>query len=153
MLSKELERLVGRLLACLAAGVFLFVNGCGSGGSLPLVPVTGTQPLTAGAKGNILALAATEPYAQLPSRAVLKMPRPMQLEKVYLLTANLTKAVKCYFPGAEVVVHYADGEDQIVQLVPPYTMSNFGQIFCPTAFAIPFGTMQGDCTPLKMGGC
>ena len=42
MLSKEFEGLAGRRLACLAAGLLLFANGCGSGGSLPLVPVTGS---------------------------------------------------------------------------------------------------------------
>ena len=69
----------------------------------------GTHPLPAGAKGNILALACTEPYEQLPSRATLTLPKPLRPEKIYLLTANLTKAVKCYYPGAEIVVPLHDG--------------------------------------------
>lgn len=71
----------------------------------------GAHPLPAGAKGNILALACTEPYVQLPSRAMVTLPKPQRLEKIYLLTANLTKTVKCYYPGAEIIVHYTAGEN------------------------------------------
>jgi hypothetical protein len=31
-------------------------------------------------------------------------------------------------------------------------MSCFGQKFCPRAYAIPFGKIHGDATPLRMGG-
>lgn len=113
----------------------------------------GAHPLPPGARGNILALACTEPYEQLASQAVLTLPQPQRLEKIYLLTANLTKAVKCYYPGAEVIVHYTTGGAQTHQLIPPHTMSCFGQTFCPRAYAIPFGKINGDATPLRMGGC
>ena len=112
----------------------------------------GAHPLPPGAKGNILALACTEPYEQLPSQATLTLSKPQRLEKIYLLTANLTKAVKCYYPGAEIIVHYTAGEKETHQLIPPYTMSCFGQKFCPRAYAIPFGKIHGDATPLRMGG-
>jgi hypothetical protein len=112
----------------------------------------GAHPLPAGAKGNILALACTEPYEQLPSQATLTLPKPLRLEKIYLLTANLTKTVKCYYPGAEIIVHYTAGEKETCQLIPPYTMSCFGQRFCPRAYVIPFGKINGDVTPLNMGG-
>jgi len=112
----------------------------------------GAHPLPSGAKGNILALASTEPYEQLPSQAILTLPKPQRLEKIYLLTANLTKTVKCYYPGAEIIVHYTTGEKETHQLIPPYTMSCFGQRFCPRTYAIPFGRINGDVTPLNIGG-
>ena len=112
----------------------------------------GAHPPPAGAKGNLLALACTEPYDQLPSQATITLPKPHRLEKLYLLTANLTKTVKCYYPGAEVIVHYTTGQTQTHQLIPPYTMSCFGQKFCPRAYAIPFGKIHGDVGPLNMGG-
>ena len=98
----------------------------------------GSHPLTPEAKGNLLALACTEPYEQLPSEARLALPQPERLDKIYLLTANLTKTSKCYYPGAEVIVRYQAGPDQIVSLVPPHSMSCFGQHFCPRALAVPF---------------
>ena len=113
---------------------------------------TGSKPVAEGAGGNMMALVTTEPYEQLPSEATLTMPEPMQLEKVYMLTANLTKTVKSYFPAGEVVVHYANGDEQVVELVPPHTMSCFAQKFCPRAYAIPFGKLLGDLGPLRMGG-
>lgn len=112
----------------------------------------GAHPLPATATGNMLALASTEPYEQLPSQARIELPDAPRLERVYLLTANLTKTVKCYYPGAEAVIHYATGEPQLEPLVPPHTMPCFGQRFCPRAYAIPFGKIHGDVTPLNMGG-
>ena len=94
-------------------------------------------------------MACTEPYEQLPSRATLTLPKPLRPEKIYLLTANLTKAVKCYYPGAEIVVPLHDGgEKETHQLIPPYTMSCFGQKFCPRAYPIPFGKINGDANSL-----
>ena len=113
---------------------------------------TGSKPVAEGSKGNMLALVSTEPYEQLPSEAALKFDRPKRLEKIYLLTANLTKTVKCYYPGAEVVVRYSSGNEQVIELVHPHTMSCFGQKFCPRAYTIPFGDLRGDLTPLRMGG-
>ncbi len=101
--------------------------------------ITGSKPLTDDVKGNILALVNTESYEQLPSAAVLKFKEPVQLEKIYLLTANLTKTVKCYYPGAEAVVHYTSGDDEIIQLIPPYTMSCMAQPFSPYSYSISFG--------------
>jgi hypothetical protein len=69
------------------------------------------------------------------------MDKPVRLEKIYLLTANLTKILKCYYPGAEVIVRYERGKEQIFELVPPYTMSCMVQDVCPRAYAIEFGKL------------
>lgn len=101
---------------------------------------------------NILALASTEPYAQLPSAVTLKFANAVRAEKLYLLTANLTKTVKCYHPGGEIVVHYESGADQVVPLVPPRNMPMFAQRVSPRAWTMPYGKLSGDLTPLNMGG-
>lgn len=110
--------------------------------------LTGGEPVARSAKGNILALVSTEPYEQLPSAAFLELERPVRLEKIYLLTANLTKTLKCYYPGAEVIVKYTKGADDIIQLIPPYTMSCFVQNVSPRAYGIEFGSMQENPGPL-----
>ena len=114
---------------------------------------TGVYAMPNGEYANMLALASTEPFEQLPSAAVITLPRPMPAEKIYLLTLNLTKTVKCYYPGAEVVLGYDDGSKHTVELVPPYSMSCFAQHFSPFAFAIPFGRIEGGdlLTPLRFG--
>ena len=96
---------------------------------------------------NMLALAATEPYRQLPSSATVVLHEPQRLEKLYLLTANLTKNLKCYYPGAEIIVRYVDRDPQTIQLIPPYTMSCIAQPICPRAYTIPFGRVyEGGLT-------
>ncbi len=89
--------------------------------------------------GRILAVCCTEPYPQFPSTVTLKLDQPRRLEKLYLLTANLTKTLKCYYPGAEVAVRYADGTTSISQMIPPYTMPSAVNHICPIAHAIRFG--------------
>ena len=92
---------------------------------------------------DILAICCTEPFEQFPSKVVLKLDKPRRLEKVYLLTANLVKTLKCYYPGGEVVVHYADGSKQLHQLIPPYTMPSVVSSICPRARAVPIGKLAG----------
>jgi hypothetical protein len=93
---------------------------------------------------KVLALAHTEPYKPLPSAAILRLEQPLRLEKVYLLTANLTKTLKCYYPGGEVIVYYTDGDEQVIQLIPPYSMSCMAQHFSPNCYAIQFGKLVGS---------
>ena len=97
----------------------------------------------------MLALASTEPYEQLPSAAIITLPSLVAVEKIYLLTLNLTKTVKCYDPGAEIVLGYADGSEVTIELVPPYTVSCFAQQFSPYAF----GKIEGGemLAPLRFG--
>jgi hypothetical protein len=89
--------------------------------------------------GRILALCCTEPYEQFPSAVTVKLSRPTRIGKLYLLTANLTKALKSYYPGAEVAVKYADGTTRVHQMIPPYTMPSGVNEICPRAQAIRFG--------------
>jgi hypothetical protein len=119
--------------------------------AMPTPPPAGAAPEPA-RNNNILALACTEPYAQLPSVATLRFPGSPMAQKLYLLTANLTKTVKCYYPGAEIVVHYERGADQLVTLVPPRNLPMFAQPSCPRAWTMPYGTLTGDINPLNMGG-
>ena len=102
-------------------------------------------PLRTGGR-RLLALAATEPYAQLPSAALIDLTAgaaARRLEKLYLLTANLTKTVKSYYPAGEITIHYAAGEPQRVSLVPPHTISCMAQPFCPRAYHVPYGRFHG----------
>ncbi len=98
-------------------------------------------PFLTDEKTRILALVNTEPRQQLPAAAVLRLSEPVRLEKIYLLTANLTKTLKCYYPGAEMIVHYSSGSSQTIQMVPPYTMSCMVQRMSPNAYAVPFGRL------------
>ena len=78
---------------------------------------------------NILALIASQPYSAFHSSATLTLPLPARrtgkpypahaktvtiwaittLGKLYLLTANLAKSLKCYTPHAEVTSVYTGG--------------------------------------------
>ena len=107
-------------------------------------PLPGLRFRTAGRR--LLALAATEPYAQLPSSVRLDLAAggtPRALEKLYLLTANLTKTVKSYYPAGEITIHYDSGDPQHLSLVPPHTISCMAQPFCPRAWHVPYGRFTG----------
>jgi hypothetical protein len=102
-----------------------------------------------GAEPNrLLAVCCTQPYGQFPSRVTLNLPEPRRAEKLYLLTANLVKPLKCYYPGAEVVIHYADGSEQLHQMIPPYTMPSMIGNICPRAYALPIGKLTGNAGPV-----
>ena len=107
-------------------------------------PLPGLRFRTGGRR--LLALAATEPYAQLPSSVRLDLAAggtARALEKLYLLTANLTKTVKSYYPAGEITIHYDRGDPQHLSLVPPHTISCMAQPFCPRAWHVPYGRFSG----------
>jgi hypothetical protein len=101
---------------------------------------------------NVLALACTQPYEQLPSEVRITLPQPTHAEKLYLLTGNLTKTVKCYYPGAEIVIDYSDGTRQLHSLIPPHSMPVMAQHICPRALHVSWGIIHGDPVPLFLGG-
>lgn len=70
---------------------------------------------------------------------MLRLRNPVAAQKIYLLTANLTKTSKSYYPAAEIEIEYENGENQVVQLIPPYNMPSMVQSFCPDAFPVPLG--------------
>ena len=111
------------------------------------------EKLAADRVKSILAVACTEPLDQFPSQVTLKLDRPRRLEKLYLLTANLVKTLKCYYPAAEVVVRYADGGDQRHQMIPPYTMPSLVSNICPRAHAVAAGTLEGGGNPVSDRRC
>ena len=107
-------------------------------------PLPGLPFRTGGRR--MLALAATEPYPQLPSTALIDLTSgaaARRLEKLYLLTANLTKTVKSYYPAGEITIHYDTGDPQHLSLVPPHTISCMAQPFCPRAYHVPYGRFSG----------
>ena len=108
-------------------------------------PLPGLRFRTGGSR--LLALAATEPYAQLPSSARLDLAAgggaARALEKLYLVTANLTKTVKSYYPAGEITIHYDSGDPQHLSLVPPHTISCMAQPFCPRTWHVPYGRFNG----------
>jgi hypothetical protein len=91
---------------------------------------------------RVLAVCATQPYEQFPSRVLLKLPATVRAAKLYLLTANIAKTLKCYYPAAEIVFHYAGGEPQREELIPPYTFPSLVSNICPRAYAIPVGSLS-----------
>ncbi|HBE40321.1 MAG TPA: hypothetical protein DDW27_03810 [Bacteroidales bacterium] len=95
-------------------------------------------------KNNVIALVNAENNRNLPGEAILELKRPLRAEKIYLMTANLTKTCKSYYPAAEVEVEYETGKNQIVQLTPPYNMPSMIQAFCPDALQIPLGKIENN---------
>ena len=92
---------------------------------------------------NILAISCTQPHKQFPSSVTLQLGRPRRLDKIYLLTGNLVKTLKCYYPAAEIVVRYADGTEHVHQMIPPYTMPSAVGKICPAAHAVKVGRLTG----------
>ena len=91
---------------------------------------------------NILALINTENNRSMPGEAVIEMNNPIAAEKIYLLTANLTKVIKSYYPGAEVEIVYDYGKSQVIQLIPPFNMPTIIPAQCPDALSIPLGKIE-----------
>jgi len=93
---------------------------------------------------NVLALVNSENNRDIPSEAIIELKETISVEKIYMLTANLTKTCKSYYPAAEVEVVYETGKNQIIQLTPPYNMPSLIQTFCPDAFQIPLGKIENN---------
>jgi hypothetical protein len=74
----------------------------------------------------------------------LELPVPLRAEKLYLWTANLVKPLKCYAPGAEAVLRYADGSEQLHQMIPPYTMPSVIGNICPLSHVVKIGKLTGN---------
>ena len=74
--------------------------------------------------------------------AVVRLSHPVFAEKIYMLTANLTKTSKSYYPAAEIEIIYEEGESQVVRLILPYNMPSVVQAFCRNAFPVPLGEIK-----------
>lgn len=116
--------------------------------SVPNIPDTLPYPVPfsyiehAADKNNVLALVNAENNQQIPGEAVVHLQTPVAAEKIYLLTANLTKTAKSYYPAAEIEIEYDKGDNQVLQLIPPYNMPSVVQAFCPAAFPVPLGEIK-----------
>eukprot|EP01065_Artemidia_motanka_P022175 TRINITY_DN26387_c0_g1_i1.p1 TRINITY_DN26387_c0_g1~~TRINITY_DN26387_c0_g1_i1.p1 ORF type:complete len:715 (+),score=187.00 TRINITY_DN26387_c0_g1_i1:2010-4154(+) len=75
---------------------------------------------------NVLALVSSQPYANWHSAARITLPTPIRAAKVFFLTVNLAKPIKCYMPHAEVEFLYQSGDKDIVQLTPPHNFHSIG---------------------------
>lgn len=95
---------------------------------------------------NVAALISSQPFERFSSGVVLTLPSPVSASKLYLVTANLAKQLKCYMPHAEVEFRYVGGARDTVQLTPPYSFSTIGgnpgwEAFVPAHVTFPFGTL------------
>lgn len=122
------------------------------------VPFQLVTDRTRGAR--LVALCRTQPHEQFPSRITLVFDRPRRIEKVYLLTANIVKTLKCYYPAAEVCLRYAGagpggeaGRSECHQLIPPYSMPSVVGHICPAAHAILVGKLVGGGNPVADTAC
>jgi len=97
-------------------------------------------------KNNIMAVINTDNTKSIPSQAIIELKNPIAAEKIYFLTANLTKTCKSYYPAAEVEIIYDSGEKQLTQLIPPFNMPSIMQPFCPDALPIPLGQIKNNQT-------
>ena len=61
-----------------------------------------------------------------PGGAVVRLGHPVFAEKIYLLSANLTKTSKSHYPTAEIEIVYEKGENQVIPLIPPYNIAVYG---------------------------
>jgi len=91
---------------------------------------------------NLIALVNGENNREIPNEATIKLNVPVTAEKIYMLTANLTKTCKSYYPAAEIEIIYETGKSVMTQLTPPYTMPSVIQAYCPNSFRIPLGILM-----------
>ena len=96
------------------------------------LPGTGASPK------SLLALSSWPPYP-LPAAAVIPVGR--RCEKVCLLLQSYVHSIKNYIPNGEVVLHYADGRQQIESLVPPYNLDCYYQHFSLKGRPMPLGKL------------
>ncbi len=104
----------------------------------------GVTYLTAGreAEGtpgkSLLALASWKPYS-LPAGAVIPLGR--KAERLYLLLQSYVHPSRCYIPNGEVVLTYADGERQTIQLIPPFNLDCYYQHFSREGVEVKLGKL------------
>lgn len=116
--------------------------------SVPYIPDTLAYPVPfsfiehAAGKNNVLALVNAENNRHIPAQAVIHLKEPVSAGRLYMLTANLTKPCKSYYPAAEIEIIYERGNNQVIQLIPPYNMPSMIQSFCPDAFPVPLGEIK-----------
>jgi len=86
-------------------------------------------------KHKDLLMLANTPPRELPTRATIHVGR--KLHKFYVLSLNMNLPQKCYVPAVEVRVRYADGKEQVNELIPPSTFDTFYQDYGIDTMALP----------------
>jgi hypothetical protein len=88
---------------------------------------------------NLLALSSWRPYP-LPAGATI--PVGLHCEQLWLLLQSYVHPMKNYIPNGEVILHYADGKQSVVSLVPPYNLDCYFQHFSQAGISVPFGQLS-----------
>jgi hypothetical protein len=113
----------------------------------------GRSEAVAGKANNLLALSSWgKPY---PYPAATQIPVGQKLERFWLLTQNYVSPIKNYIPNGEVVLHYSEGEPEVVSLVPPYNMDCYFQHFSRKGTSVPLGMLvwPGGWMPCQKDQC
>jgi hypothetical protein len=85
-----------------------------------------------------LALSSWPPYP-LPAGASIVIGK--RCERVWLLLQSYVHPMKNYIPNGEVVLHYADGRQEIESLVPPFNLDCYFQHFSRQGVPVPLGVL------------
>ena len=93
---------------------------------------------------SLLALSSWPPYP-FPAAAVIPVGR--RCEKICVLLQSYVHSIKNYIPNGEVVLHYADGGQQIESLVPPYNLDCYYQHFSLQGRPVPLGKLGRPPAP------
>jgi hypothetical protein len=102
-------------------------------------------------RNNLLALASWKPYP-LPGGAVI--PVGIRCPQLWLLLQSYVHPIKNYIPNGEVVLHYADGRQTVVSLVPPYNLDCYFQHFSRQGLPVALGRVSqcpAGWTPVCQG--
>ena len=93
-----------------------------------------------GAANNILALSSWGKPYPLPAGAKIEIGR--KLDRLWLLLQNYVSPIKNYIPNGEIVLHYVEGEPELISLVPPYNLDCYFQEFSRQGVSVPLGELQ-----------
>ena len=96
---------------------------------------------TSGIYQNIMLLANWEPY-MFPTGCELAV--DAKIDHIYLLMMNYSYVTKSHLPNGELIIHYGDGKDELVQLIPPYNLDSYVQHFSLRNEKVRFGQLRDD---------
>ncbi len=76
----------------------------------------------------------------LPAAVVIPIER--KTEKIWLLLQSYVCPMKNYIPNGEIVLHYEDGTDKLIQLIPPYNLDTYYQPFARAGSFVELGELS-----------
>lgn len=89
---------------------------------------------------DMLALSS---WAPQPLPGGVTIPVGIRCQRLWLLLQSYVHPIKNYIPNGEVVLHYAEGEPGLIQLIPPFNLDCYFQHFSLEGQAMPLGRMVG----------